>query len=124
MDSKIFQDVFDLIIHYIPESWKKIVFTAMYTKGSYSMKFYYSDGEVYTDCFSIPGISRPNLIKTFMAIDKVLAKERSGENDKGKWTVFTMVVGEDGNMRTELEYDDHSENMVGYEKKWQEKYLK
>ena len=122
MDSKVFQAVFDMIVEFIPENWKKIIFTAMYSKGSYSMKFYYHDGDKYMDCFSIPGVQKLSLVKTFMEIDKVLAKN-SG-NDKERWTVFTMIVDEAGNMKTEFEYEDHTEDMIRYEQEWQKKYLK
>lgn len=124
MNQKVFQDVFDKISDYLPVAWEKMVFYAAYTEGSYSMKFYsQNDQGEYMDCFSIPGIERNKLIRLFMDIDKVLSKERICLDDKNRWSVFTMVVDFKGNMKTEFDYNDGSEDMIAYEKKWKRKYL-
>lgn len=34
-----------------------------------------------------------------------------------------MQVDSDGNMRTEFDYIDHTEDMVSYEREWKERYL-
>lgn len=89
------------------------------------MKFYVENGDGrFVDCFSIPGVTRAGLIKTFVEIDKLLSKERQVLGEEKKWTVFTMRVNSDGHMKTDFEYDDHSEDMVSYEEVWQAKYLK
>ena len=41
-----------------------------------------------------------------------------------KWSVMTMFVSSDGNMKTEFDYSDISENAIAYEQKWKEKYIK
>lgn len=124
MNQEVFQDVFDKVGDYLPIGWQKMVFFAGYTKGSYNMKFYYknSKGE-YFDCFNIPGIEKANLIKLFMDIDKVFSKERKKLNDKDRWSIFTMAVDFKGNMKTEFDYKDHSEDMIAYEREWKKKYL-
>lgn len=124
MDEKIFQNVFDVISDFLPEGWNKMVFYAGYTAGSYSMKFYSKPekGE-YIDCFSIPGASKAKLVKAFMEIDKVLSKSRKELGDTNAWTVFSMSVDNNGKMKTDFEYDDHSEDMIAYEKKWAEVHL-
>jgi len=58
-----------------------------------------------------------------MDIDKILAEERMSLDEKNRWTVFTMQVDSDGNMRTEFDYIDHTEDMVSYEREWKERYL-
>lgn len=124
MDEKLFQNVLDKIQDYLPADWRKMVFFAGYTEGSYSMKFYSkAQRGSFTDCFSLPGIKRTKLIKTFMDIDKILARERAGLEGESRWTVFTMMVDSDGNMKTEFDYNDHSDDMVMYEKEWEQKYL-
>lgn len=124
MDEKLFQGVFDKIQDYLPAEWNKVVFFAGYTNGSYSMKFYSKDmGESFIDCFSLPGITKAKLIKTFMDIDKILSKERVGLESEAKWTVFTMIVDAEGNMKTYFDYMNHSEDMISYEKEWKKKYL-
>lgn len=124
MDEKIFQNVFDIISDYLPDGWNRMVFFAGYTEGSYTMKFYSKDekGE-YVDCFSISGASKAKLVKSFMEIDKILSKSRRKMSASNAWTVFSMSVDNNRNMKTDFEYDDHSEDMVSYEKKWAEKHL-
>lgn len=124
MDEKIFQEVWDKIQDYLPDGWKKVVFFAGYTEGSYGMKFYCkSDGGSYIDCFRLPGAIKTKLIRTFMDVDKILAKERKKLDGKNKWTVFTMMVDADGNMKAEFDYSDYSEDMISYEREWKNKYL-
>ena len=89
------------------------------------MKFYTSDKDgLYTDCFSQKGINRAQIIKLFMEVDKVLASERKSLDDKNRWSVMTMIVEADGNMKTDFEYNDISENAISYEQNWKNKYLK
>lgn len=123
MDEKIFQDVFDIVADFLPKDWDRMVFFAGYTEGSYSMKFYSKaeKGE-YVDCFNLPGASKAKLVKAFMEIDKIVSKSRK-EQGVNNWTVFSMSVDSNGKMKTNFEYDDHSEDMVAYEKKWTEKHL-
>jgi len=124
MDEKIFQNIFDIISEFIPEGWDKMVFFAGYTEGSYSMKFYSKAGKgKYVDCFSFPGASKASLVKAFMKIDTILSKNRKELGENNAWTIFSMIVDKNGKMKTDFEYDDHSEDMIAYEKKWAEKYL-
>lgn len=124
MEERIYQDIFNKLIDYLPEGWKNMVFFAGYTCGSYSMKFYSENGDKkYADCFSMPGASKAALIKLFMDIDKELSAQRKELGEEKAWTVFTMKVDSDGHMKTDYEYDDHSEDMVAYEELWEKKYL-
>lgn len=123
MDNSIFQNVFDLIQDYLPDGWENTVLFAGYTKGSYTMKFYAKLNDEYIDCFSFEGTSKATLIKLFMKIDKVLKAERDKLSGKDKWTVFTMSVDSNGAMKTFFDYNDHSEDMIAFEKEWQKKYL-
>ena len=43
--------------------------------------------------------------------------------DKDKWSSLTMRVEKNGAMKTDFDYEDHTDDMVLYEKKWKEKYL-
>ena len=124
MNESVFQEIFDMIQDYMPRDWKKMVLFAGYTDGSYSMKYYCmsSDG-TYKDCFSIPGVSRADLIKLFKNIDTILSSERDGLDEKDKWTIFTMAVSDAGRMKAEFDYKDHSEDLISYERQWKRKYL-
>lgn len=125
MDSEIFQKIIDKLIPLLPNEWEKLILFVGYTSGSYTMKYYTSDGKgIYTDCFSQSGVNRMQLIKAFMSIDEILQAERSKLDDKNKWTVLTMMVGSDGSMKTEVDYVDISENAIAYEQSWKRKYIK
>ncbi len=125
MDDSIFQVVFDKIEEFLPDGWSKMVFFAGYTEGSYSMKFYYKKTESgFVDCFSIPNVSKAKLIKLFMDIHKVLSVSRKELGERNVWSVFTMTVNEDGSMKTDFEYEDHTEDMIEYKEKWAERYLR
>ena len=124
MNEKLFQSIFEKIQNYLPADWRKMVFFAGYTEGSYSMKFYSKGCEgSFIDCFSLQGITRAKLINTFMDIDKILLKARSSLEGKAKWTIFTLIVDFEGNMQAYFDYANHSEDMIDYEERWKEKYL-
>lgn len=124
MNDKVYQTIFDEISDLLPAGWKAMVFYAIYGAGSYSMKFYYEKGnKEYIDCFHLPNIGRGQIIQLFIKIDKLLAEARSRLEEEKKWTVLSMRVDSEGHMKTEYEYDNHSEDMVAYESTWEKKHL-
>ena len=124
MDNKIFQNIFDTLQPLLPQEWKKLIFFAGYTEGSYTMKYYIcNDNNVYTDCFSQKDISRAQLIKLFINIDKIVSSERKKLDEKSRWTVMTMMVDSEGNMKSDFDYVDISETAIQYEREWENKYL-
>lgn len=124
MNEKIFQSIFDKLQDVLPASWNKVIFYAGYTSGSYNMKYYTDCGDgQYIDCFSQPKVSMPCLIKLFSSIDKELSAERKMLEEKKKWTVFTMIVDSQGNMKTYFDYADIEKNTIEYEREWKKKYL-
>ena len=117
MNDKIFQEIFDRLQDYLPEDWKRVIYFVGYTKGSYSMKFYTQNEEgEYFDCFHLQGITKGQIIKLFMDIDKIISKERAKLADKDKWSSLTMRVEKNGAMKTDFDYEDHTDDMVLYEK--------
>ena len=124
MDNKVFQDIFDILQPVLPKEWKKFLLFIGYTEGSYTMKYYTcNDSVVYIDCFSQKEVSRAQLIRIFMNIDKIVSPQRKELDEKSRWTVMTMIVSADGSMKSEFDYDDISENAIQYERDWERKYL-
>ena len=124
MNNEIFQNIFDIIQPVLPNGWQKMVLFVGYTAGSYTMKYYTVDETGrYTDCFDQKGISKAQLIKLFMNIDKVVGFERKKLGEKNVWSVLTLTVTHDGKMKAELDYSDISENIIAYEYDWKKKYL-
>lgn len=125
MNNEIFQNIFDILQPALPEGWKKMAFFVGYTTGGYTMKYFTSDGNgVYTNCFDQKGINRAQLIRMFMSIDEIVSVERKKLDEKNKWSVMTMLVSADGNMKAEFDYADISEDVIAYERNWKEKYIK
>lgn len=123
MDKKVFQELFDKILPYLPEKWKALTFFAGYTEGSYSMNFYVRNSEdEYCDCFQLSTITRACIVKLFADINKVLVKERENMEKRDKWTILTMMVDSDGNMKTEFDYRNHAEDMIRCENEWKKKF--
>ena len=123
MNDKIFQEVFDLVYPVLPQDCEKTALFAEYTEGSFSIKFYCKKNGTYIDCFNMNTIARADLTRLFWEIHKILSKERVSLDDKNRWTVFTMMVEADGKMRADFDYEDHSEDMISFEREWGEKYL-
>lgn len=118
-----FQRVFDKLQEVLPSSWEEVVFYASYTSGSYSMKYYIKNGAETIDCFNQPGVSKMQLVKVFMDIDKELAPVRKSLAPTELWNVMTMIVDGDGNMKTHFDYANISENVIEHTRSWEQQYL-
>lgn len=120
----MFQKIFDKLQYYLPEEWKKMIFYATYFEGSYSMKYYIKnlDG-LYVDCYSAKNVSRIQLTKLFINLNKVIEPYRNQLEDSKKWSMMTMIIDSDGNVETHFDYDNVSEHFVEYENDWEKKYL-
>lgn len=118
-----FQSVFDKLQEVLPPSWEEVVFYASYTSGSYSMKYYVKNGTETVDCFNQPGVNKMQLVKIFMDIDKELAAVRKNLAPTELWSVMTMIIDGDGNMKTHFDYADISEDVIEHTRSWEQKYL-
>lgn len=102
MNNKLFQNIFDKLQNYLPDGWKKVKFHAIYSEGSYEMKYFVDTGNgKYKDCFNL-GFSKDKLIKLFMSIDKQIKPERN--KLKNKWKSMTLTVTLEGKMKTNFSY--------------------
>lgn len=124
MENNMFQNIFDELQNALPEEWKRLAFYASYTDGSYGMKYYVDLGNnQYKDCYELGMYSNIELLKLFMSIDKIISPVRDNLEPEKTWSVMTMLVDNEGNMKTEFDYRDISENFIAYEREWQKKYL-
>ena len=123
MNEKIFQEVFDLVYPVLPEDWEKLCFFAEYEVDGFTIKFYCKIKGTYIDCYHMDTISMGDLLRLFFAIAEVLSKERASLDDKNRWTVLTMRVESNGRMRADFDYEDHSEDIISFEREWEKKYL-
>ena len=125
METINFEYIFGILQSIIPNEWNSIVFYAQYSKGSYSMKYYVNFGNSeYIDCFKLNGITRSEIIKSFIRIDVELSKCRNCLDEDKKWSVLTFQVDNTGKFKTDFEYSDISENTIQYFEEWRKRFLK
>ena len=119
-----YQSIFNTLQEVLPDDWHKVVFYAQYGENSYSMKYFVDSGDgVYTECFKLKGISKKDIIKTFAVIDSQIMPVRKELSKKDTWYVMTLIVDDEGNFKADFEYEDISEDSIGYYQRWKEKYL-
>lgn len=118
-----FQGIFDMLHEILPSSWDEMIFYAAYTPGSYNMKYYTKCGAEIIDCYNQADVNRMQIMKTFMLIDKELSAARKSLAPADVWSVMTMIVDRDGNMKTHFDYSDISENVIEYTRRWEQQYL-
>lgn len=124
MNEELFQSIFEQLQGILPDEWKKVIFYAGYSEGSYNMKFYVDIGDGnYKDCFELETISKMQLVKLFMSIDKIITEIRNNLEKEKRWTVLTMVVDADGNFKADYDYVNLNEVFVSYEQEWKKRYL-
>lgn len=119
-----YQSVFNTLQEILPDDWHKVVFYAHYGERSYSMKYFVDSGDgVYTDCFKLKDIPKQEIIKAFAVIDSQIMPIRKELSQKDSWSVMTLTVDDEGNFKADYEYEDISEDAIGYYQRWKEKYL-
>lgn len=122
--NNMFQEIFDKLQDYLPNEWSSLVFYAAYFDGSYSMKYYIKDNKnEYVDCYNTIDLPSIQFTKLFISLDKVISQYRKELDDNKKWSVMTMVINSDGNMKTNYTYEDISESFIKYEDTWKKEYL-
>lgn len=120
-----YQGIFNTLQEVLPDDWHKVVFYAQYGESSYSMKYFVDTGDgQFTDCFKIKDIPKRDIIKAFAVIDSQIMPIRKELSKKDTWYVMTLIVDDEGNFKADFEYDDISEDSIGYYQRWKEKYLK
>lgn len=120
MNDKIYQIIFDEISRFLPYGWSKLIVYLEHGEEAYSYSFYVKIKEDYVKCFNL-GIPDTELFSAFSRIEKQVSKERS-QLEK-RWTNMTMVIDNDGNMKTIFDYTDLSHGNYQYKKTWKNKYL-
>lgn len=116
------QKVFDELQKVLPEWWQAVAFYAGYMSGgSYEMKCYVKDAEgIYHSCFNC--MDTLELLDIFDNIDVAICEIRNNLQPKNKWTVFTMDVDLEGNMKTSFEYENIDKCSIQNQSQWSRKY--
>ena len=105
MNDDIYQKIYETLDDVLPQKWEKIVFTALYGEESYEMKYYADSGDGnMKDCFELAVVSKSQLIKTFIALNKIIAPERNALEPKHKWKKMTLNISANGEFNADFEY--------------------
>lgn len=121
INEKIYQDIYNELNKYLASGWEKMVVYLEYGNASYTFSFFVKDKEGYTKCFDLPGVQDKDLDASFKKIDALVSKERNKETQK--WSNMTMIIAQNGDMHSDLDYTDLSEGTYQYKKNWKKKYL-
>lgn len=102
---------YDMIFEYLqitfPTDWKNIIFYAVLSPDSYSMKYYIEQAEgKYIDCFSISSINRTILNRSFMNIYNILNTYRKSLPEKECWSSIILYIDVNGKFTAKFGYDD------------------
>ena len=119
MNNKIYQMIFDEISCFLPSDWNKVVIYLEHGEESYSYAFYVKTDKDYIKCYDLE-ISEDELFAAFSRMEQSISKERNTLAEK--WSNMTMIVDNQGNMRTDYDYTDFSQGNYQYKKIWKEKY--
>ena len=122
MDEKYLQEVFSVLEGVLPHKWNNVAFYAGYTSGSYTMKYFVDCGHGYIDCFSLSEVKKPQILRAFLSIDKIISAERKAMEEKDRWNVIGLFVDSMGKVKCEFDYTDISENSIEYERGWKAKH--
>lgn len=120
MNDKIYQMIFNEVVDFLPSEWTNVVIYLEHGEEAYSYSFYVKVSGKYVKCFDLD-ISENELFAAFARIEKKVSKERS-KLDKC-WSNMTMIVDDEGNMKTAFDYTDLSHGNYQYKKAWKKKYL-
>lgn len=119
-----YQMIVDKLQSIIPMQWKKVVYMAEYTSGSYSMRCFYDNGDgKYLDCLTVAGNSKVQIIKVYKELDNEIQKVRKTLEGDKLWYSLTLKIESDGNFKAEYDYDSHEENAIGYIDAWKRNNL-
>ena len=112
--------LFDLIQDYLPEDWEKVVYWALYTDNSYTMKYFVKVNDKYIDCFDL--YSEDILFKLFKNLNNII-QECKNKNSKENWTSLILSVDTNGKFKTDYGYENISDNSIEVENNIKSKYL-
>lgn len=114
--------IFNEIQDYLPEKWDKVIYWALYTNDSYSMKYFIKQDDKYTDCFDL--YKDEELIELFIKLDEIIQNYKANLKESNKWTAMVLEVNSDGSFKTNYDYADLKDIIVEYEEKLKNEYLK
>ena len=121
MNNAVYQEIFNEFAKYLPRGWEKLIVYLEYGMDSYTFSFYALLNGNYVKCYDLPGIDEEALLVSYKKIDSIISGIRNKE--VGEWTNMTMIVDNEGKMKSEFDYTDLMEEGYQFKKNWKKKYL-
>ena len=119
---EISNEIFNEIQNYLPNNWDNVVYWALYTSDSYSMKYFIKKDDKYIDCFEL--FTDGDLLSLFKKLNIIIQKYKENLKESDKWTSMVLTVDSDGNFKTNYDYSNLDDISVKYEQRLKEIYLK
>ena len=119
---EINEEIFNEIQDYLPEKWDKVIYWALYTNDSYSMKYFVKQDDKYIDCFDL--YEDEELIDLFIKLDEIIQNYKAKLKEFDRWTSMVLEVNSDGSFKTNYDYADLNDMIIEYEEKLKKEYLK
>ena len=123
MDEINLQAIFNEVQQYMSNDWKQIAVYCAVLDNMHETKFYADFGRGFIDCFDM-GIDTDTLLNIFSNIEKPLMEQREQLPKKKRWSVFTMMVSNTGDVNAKFDYSDIRNRTIEYGMNWEKDVLK
>lgn len=120
----IYQNMAERLEEVLPDDWENVILYGEYGTASYSMDCYIDCGDgKFTQCFEMESVSEDKVLEAFSDINAMIRKERDAQDEKDRWSNFTMQINKDGEFKVDYDYTDLSESAYVHEAVWKYRYL-
>lgn len=116
---KMYQDVFDAIIGYLPNCWKRVAIYTSIFNSLKEVKYFVDLGKGYSDCYDIYNGNKYDLYDLFERINKICLEVRQKLPKKRQWSIFKMYITSDGKMNADFDYSDLEKEFVNARLNWE-----
>lgn len=124
-DQKMLQSIASTLENTLPSDWSTVAFYAELSEGAFSMEYFVkqAEGKSFIKCFDLPGIEKAQLMKDFLALNKVISAERSALKADKRWGSMTLVLQSNGKFKVEYDYSDMTDKPYARKQAWKKRYL-
>lgn len=124
-DLKTLQSITSVLESTLPSDWNTVVFYAEVSEGAFSMEYFVKQagGDNFIKCYDLPGIQKAQLMKGFIALNKVISAERNALKEDKRWNSMTLTLHANGKFKIEYDYSDITDKPYARKQAWKKRYL-
>ena len=124
-DQKTLQSITSVLESTLPSDWNTVVFYAELSEGAFSMEYFVKqiEGKSFIKCYDLPGVQKAQLMKDFLALNKVISEERNALKADKRWSSMTLVLHANGKFKIEYDYSDITDKPYARKQAWKKRYL-